>query len=281
MSTRWQRLGAFVVTAGDVGDDRLARFAASGGRWVAPVIYGDRSTGPVNLDRLEHDKERAKEHGIETWGWFNCFGGPAEQDAAAIAEIVRQHKLPVAILDLEIAYQYPQGNAGLMVELVYSLRKKLPNTGIGVSTNGMNNAMVWNGGAGHPERSFRALNIRAMPQWYTWEWKGDTAPIDQGQPPRAGDVRPDKNMRWLQMNGATEGNFAIPTGNHRGLPGSYVHGTLECTGLEGSSLAEELGWLHAAQRYGYTMGWSIYDLENTPDGDFTLMAAERGKTFLV
>ena len=61
---------------------------------------------------------------------------------------------------------------------------------------------------------------------------------------------------------------------------SYIHPVFEVTGLEGGNLASELAWLPAAKQYGFGAGFWLYDLENAPLSDLTLLAGERGRTFL-
>lgn len=272
MTTIWQQLGAFVVTANNLSDHRIEQFAAAGGRWLVPVVYGDDHSGPDNLQHLPRLIERCEPHGIRVGAWGNGWGGDPFVDAQALAKIARDHALPLVIADLEAAYQWPKGNPNLLPSFAYNLRAELKNTSIGISTNGLNNSGIWNGRTLSPARSMYDLGIRVLPQWYTWMGRADGAKTPFG------------NMQWLKENGGKDGNFRDPNAPntaYRGVPLSYVHGTLESTGLEGSVLAEEIGWLRAAKPYGYTVGWSLYTLENAPDEDLALCAAERGKTFLV
>lgn len=277
MSTIWQRLGAFVATGENLTDDRISAFATAGGSWLCPVVYGDDASGPWNLAHLDDLARRAAsfktvgtKRGVQVGAWCNCFGGDPQTDARRIAQIVTDHRLRLCILDLEAAYQYPQGNADLMPQLVAAVRHLLPTVNLAVSTNGLNNSMIWNGRTLTPPRSFFDLGVRILPQWYEW-----MAAVDPS-------TRPDVNMKWLKEHGASDGNFADKTApNGRGCSLSYVHGTLESTGLEGSHLDRELDYLHAARAFGLTPGWSIYTLENATEADLTLMAFERGKSFLV
>lgn len=234
MSTVWQRLGAFVVTAENLSDDQIAAFAGAGGSWIAPVIYGDQVSGPWNIAHLEELKARAARfkvtgttRPVEVFGWFNCYGGDPAVDAAAIARLVRDHRLTLAILDLEAAYEYPDGNAGLMPPLVAATRGWLPNTELGVSTNGLNNAKIWNGRTLSPQRSFADLKVRVLPQSYSWMAAQD------------GSTRFDTNMKWLKEHGATDGNFADATAlNGRGVP--------LCVTPETRVLTHDLRWVPCA-----------------------------------
>lgn len=285
MTTVWQQLGGFVETAQNLGEDRVAAFADVGGRWVAPVLYGDQASGPWNLEHIEETKQSCARHGVAVGGWFNCWAGDPLLDAAAIAAITLQHQLKPCVIDLEAAYQFPNGH-GDMPKLVAELRRLLGRSWpIAVSTNGMNNSMIWNGRTLSPARSFYALGIRVLPQWYSWEWGDSNDPLDLQAQPVAGDTRPDKNMRWLKVFGGSDFNFRDPTArvvSYRGLPLSFVHGTVEATGTEGASLADELRWVTASQAYGYTTGLSYYLLEAAPnfDADMALLRAVRGKLFL-
>jgi|SRR5581483_1239085 len=273
MTNIWQQHGSFVATGENLSPDTVKRYSEAGGRWYVPVIYGDSASGPWNLSNIEYLKSMGNEYGVAVGGWYNGFGYDPKNDADAIATIHQENGLRLIILDLEAAYQYPGGNPNLMPILVKELRNKLPKADIGVSTNGLNNSMIFNGRTLTPPQSFYDLAIRVLPQWYN-------APV-YGQGPW---TRPDANMNWLKTNGTTDYNFfdlTTPNKSKRGVPLSYVHGTLEATGLEGSDLATELAQLRAAKNYGYTYGWSIYLLENTPYSDFDLIEAENGKTFLV
>lgn len=274
MATRWQQLGALVATARNVDDERLKKFAQVGGRWIAPVVYGDDSSGPWNLANLSPLKARASSLGIATGGWFNCWGGDPVVDARNIARIVRDHQLKLVILDLEAPYKYPDGQPHLMPLLLWELRKLLPvgTIPIGVTSYGkVDRAMIWNGRTLDPPQSFYDLRIRFLPQWYSFIYGTDAS------------YRPDMAMLDLKENGASDFNIMDPTApGGRGIPLSYVHGLLEATGLEGSSLEDEIFWLRRACRlFGYTFGWILYLLENVSEPDWPLIEAERGKTFLV
>ncbi len=274
MTTVWQQLGAFVSAGVNLREDQLASFAQSGGRWIVPVLYGDDATGPWNLANIEGLKGRADHYGVATGGWFNCWNKlSADQEAANIAAIVKEHQLKLAVLDCELAFQYPVGDPSALAPLLRALRALLPSESIAVSTNSLNDSFIYNGRTLTPPQSFYDLGVRVLPQWY------NSPAYGQGT-----WTRPDQNMQWLKANGATNGNFRdsnAPKVSYRGVPLSYVHGTLEGTGLEGADLAAALVQLRAARAFGYTYGWSYYLLENAPPGDFSLMAAERGVTFLV
>ena len=267
--TLWQRLGGFVYTGENLSDATLANFAAAGGFWLCPVIYGDDVAGPWNLANLDSLRARALSHGVSIVGaWCNCFGGDPQADARNVAQLATEHNLPLVILDLEAAYQYPQGNANLMPELVKALRDLLPHHALAVSTNGLNASMVWNGRTLTPRASFAKLGIRVLPQWYSGPgyWGCWTDALC--------------NTDWLRRNGASDPNFADPTAPRGyGVPLSYVHGTLEATGVEGSSLAAELSKVQAAVVSGYTYGLSLYTLERTPDSDFDLLRSVRNRLY--
>lgn len=258
-ATVWQQLGAFVQTGANLSDDSLKRFSEAGGRWYVPVIYGDNDSGPWNRNNFANLRTQAAKYRVKVGGWFNCFGGPIENDAQAIASIAKDKGINLVILDLEIAYQYPNPGTSLFQPLVSRVRELLPTAEIGVSSNGVDNAKAWN--------LFRKLKVRVLPQCYTWMMNQDTK------------TSPETIMKWIKENGTTDANLKY--GKVSGLPLSYVHPTLEVTGVEGSDLASEIQHLKASKKYGFSYGWSIYTLENTPYSDFPLLAAERGKTFLV
>jgi hypothetical protein len=87
-------------------------------------------------------------------------------------------------------------------------------------------------------------------------------------------------MSWLKDHG-TEDNLNDPSyANKRAVALSYVHPTLEVTGLEDANLAHGLSQCAAAYKYGLTPGFSIYLLENMPESDFALLAGQRGTLYL-
>ncbi len=279
--TRFQQLGAFVNNIGNCTNHFLDHFSNAGGRYVHPLLLqldGPDRPQPVpqpdpaveNLKAIAQFQDRCLQRGIacgiEAVGW----GGDAVLNAMAIANVVHQWNLGPIMLNLEASYQYPEGNSALMPQLVRAVRVLCPGRAIFVSTNGMNSASIWNGRTLTPPQSFYDLGIRVSPQWYSHYYNQDNHYLPKNQ------------MKWLRENGATDFNFKDISGaSGRGLPNSYVHGTLEVTGLEGSSLEQELDDLHEAQDYGHGMGWIMYDLENTPDSDWPLIVAEQGISFLV
>jgi hypothetical protein len=261
--TIWQKLGAFVATAENLGD--LAPFAAIGGAWIIPVLYGDDASGPYNLATIDALKARAGQHGIQVGCWANCWAGVPAADALAISRIVNAHGLDPVILDCEAAYQQ---NPDVFPQLLKAVRVALPHASLCVSTNSLNDSLIWNGRGLNPRESARRLGYRVAPQWYS-------------SPNYSGIwTDPLTNMAWLKEHG-TEDNFHDPTyKNQRAVPLSYVHGTLEVTGLEDASLAVSLGRCSEAKRYGLTPGLSIYLLENMPDADYALLASQRGTLYL-
>lgn len=267
--TIWQCLGGLVYTGANLAESTLDAFAGVGGKWIAPVVYNDDAAGPRNLELLPHLHELCAARGIRLGGWFNGTGGDPLKDAAAIAELAGKHGLELAILDLEAAYHYPDGNADLQPRLVAELRRLRPALELGVSTNGLDSSAIWNGRILEPPRSFYDLRIRALPQCYSSYYLRD------------GHTAPDQIMKWLKANGHLDGNFADATApNGRGVPLSYVHPTIEATGVEGSQLADELLRLELARVYGLTPGFSLYTLERVPSADWPRLAAVRGRLYL-
>ena len=265
MSTVWQRLGAFVYSIDNCDLNRLRHFHSIGGRWVVPVLIGDKATGPDNRAQLAQFKANCAAAGVRCGLWANGFGEPAAELAAEVAALAKGQNLSPVILDLEAPYK--RENAPKMPELLAAVRKLMPTRLLGVSSYGFcDREMIWNGRTLDPPRSFYDMRVRFLPQWYyVYDAK----------------YEPDWCMEDLRDNGATDGNIAdasAPGG--RGVPLPYVHGTLEVTGVEDSSLAVGLAMLRDARVYGFTYGFSIYTLESMPDADFELLAAERGKLFL-
>jgi hypothetical protein len=264
----WTALGALVYTGENLSDDTLDHFVWAGGRWITPVIFNDDTAGPGNLALLPHWQERGD---IMVGGWFNGVGGDPVVDAQSIGTLVNTHRLPLAVLDLEAAYQYPRGDANLMPVLVYELRKRQPGLLIGVSTNGLNGSMIWNGRtlpAPNGRKTMYDLGVRLLPQWcygpaYTGCW-----------------VDPVCNMTWLKEKGPTDGNMARKGVPSRAVPLSYVHPTVEGTGIEGADLAAGLEKLKAARKYGLTLGLSYYTLERAPASDLELLASVRGTLYV-
>jgi len=94
-------------------------------------------------------------------------------------------------------------------------------------------------------------------------------------------------MEDLKLNGPLDGNIRDDSApGKRGVPLPYVHGALECTGMDevngvAADLAKGLAQLRAAKAHGFTWGFQIYTLENVQGVDWDLLAAERGRLFLV
>lgn len=286
MATRFQQLGAFVGSSAKISDDQLAAFSDAGGRWVVVLLaqlgYPDGHDPDCvsNLAGIESFKNRCADHQIACGGWFNGWvggqlpdlpegglGTTALQDAEQVVGIVHTRGLPGPVmLDLESPYkQRPQE----LPVLVSECRRLMPTRGIAVSTNEPNDSMIWNGGNLGYSKSLRRLGVRFAPQWYN-------SPNYGGMWMHANET-----MQWLKDSG-NQDNFYDPTSpSNRAVPLSYVHGTLEVTGLEGSDLTPELNELQAAKASGYTTGFSIYMLENAQPNDFSLLKQQRGNLFLV
>lgn len=264
--TIWQGLGSFVYTGENLGEDKVQRFAEIGGSWVIPVLYGDDAAGPWNLANLGGVlKPMCARHGVKVGGWFNGWGGDPVVDADNVAAIVKAYKLDPVVLDLEAAYQK---NPDVFPQLLKDMRVRLPQASLGVSTNSLNDSLIWNGRGLTPRESARRLGYRVLPQWYN-------------SPNYLGPwADPAQNMAWLWANG-TKDNFFDPSyANQRAVPLSYVHGTAETTGLEGADLSQSLPRFAAAKAYGLTPGMSTYLLEVQPDGDFDLLQQHRGTLYL-
>lgn len=279
MTTRWQQLGAFVVDASAVSNDRLQQFYSSGGRWVVVLLaqlgYPDDHDPAVvqNLGLIDQFRVRCLQHGIACGGWFNGWAGgdqgtTALQDAEKVATITRNRNLGPVVLDCETPYSWPNGHPDELPKLVAATRAKLPGRSIGVSTIYPNDAAIWNGGSLGVAKSMRRLNVAMLPQSYN-------APVYGG----AQWMNPALTFQWLKAHGM-EGNFRDDSyENKRAVGLSQIHPTVETTGLEGADLAGELQQLHQAKAYGFTFGFSIYTLEAAPDSDFALLAATRGTLF--
>lgn len=266
MTSVWQQLGGLVYTGRDLSREQVEKFKAVGGRWVAPWLYQDDAVAGENrrLLGLWHS------WGVAVGGCMNCTGGSPADDARNIAQLATELELAVVILDLESPYQYPEGDSTLMPELVRALRARLPKVELCVSTNGLNDASIWNGRTLKPPRSFYDLGVRVSPQWYN-------------APRYAGSCWADPvcNMRWLKEHGHTDPNFRDPDQRYkRGVPLSFVHPSVEPTGVEGAELAGELAHVWEARQYGFTTGLNLYALERTPDADWPLLERWRGRLWL-
>jgi hypothetical protein len=262
----WQQLGGFVDTAENLSDDTLARFAAVGGAWIVPILYGDTSAAPYNLTYIESIKQQAARHGVKVGCWANGWAGDPQADATNIAAIATGHSLDPIILDCEAAYQK---NPDVLPHLLKNVRVALPKANLCVSTNSLNDSLIWNGRGLTPQESARRLGYRVAPQWYS-------------SPNYTGCwTDPVCNMEWLAGPGGSTDNLRdITYANKRAVPLSYVHPTLETTGLEQADLAFSLRQLALAKQHGFTQGLSLYLLENAPDTDFTLVGSYRGKLYL-
>lgn len=264
MTTVWQQLGAFVNKIEDLSDDQLVRFKSAGGAWIIPLVGGDPTIEEANRALTPHLQARCAPYGIKVGAWWNGWGESSEKLAAQVSGFAKLNGLSPIILDLE--YDYTGPNAWKMPELLNVLRGKIGGAwSLGVSTNAMNNSAIYNGRTLNPTRSFYTLGVRALPQWYSWVYRQD------------GAYRPDMQMKWLKEHGDSDYNFKSPVGPFgRGLPLSYVHGTVEVSGVEGADLDDELHLVQMAQRYGFTKGVSLYLLERMPESDFGILAKYRG-----
>ena len=277
MATRWQQLGGFVGEGFDLSYEQLEDFHRVGGRWIAVLLaqlgypYDHDPACTRNVAALLHIKEWCQQLGIACGGWFVGWAGgelnqsPAE-DAEQVRRMVQGFNLGPVILNCENAYQnYPQE----LPKLLYETRLRLKTRSIGVSTNSPNDSLIWNGGLLGHKACCHALSIKMLPQWYS-------------SPNYSGPwFHPDLNMAWLKDHGMEDNFYCSVRKNHRAVAQSEVHGTLEVTGLEGSSLAISLAELNAATQYGFTKGFSVYLLESMPHEDFGRLASVAGKLFLV
>jgi hypothetical protein len=275
--SRWQQLGAFVGDANSLSYDQLKEFHTVGGRWIAVLLaqlgypYDHDPACVHNVAKLLELKEWCTEFGVACGGWFNGWAGgelhtTAAEDAEQVRRYVQGFNLGPVILDCEAAYkEHPQELPHLLMEV----RKRIKTRSIGVSTNEPNDSLVWNGGAFGHKSSMYHLGIRLLPQWYS--------------SPNYSSVwmRPDLTMKWLKEHGDEDNFLDYDAPANRAVPLSYVHGTLEVTGLEGASLATSIEQLKLSKQYGYTSGFSIYMLEAMPQGDFKYLADVRGSLFYV
>ena len=94
--------------------------------------------------------------------------------------------------------------------------------------------------------------------------------------PEIVEMRRINKLEIVPMSTSTRTYFAEGFAAHN----SYIHPTIEVTGMEGADLAGELADLETAKQYGLTPGFSIYLLENCPYGDFDLLANVRGSLYL-
>ena len=265
--TIWQGLGGMVYTGSNLSEDTLAEFESVGGSWITPVLYGDDAAGPWNLANLGGVLiPAAHRHNLSVGGWFNVTAGDPEVDATNIAAIVKVYNLKLAILDAEAAYQK---NPDVFPHLLKDVRVKLPIANLAVSTNSLNDSLIWNGRGLKPPESARRLGYRVLPQWYN-------------SPSYSGCwCDPVCNMAFLRDQGMKD-NFFDPTYlNHRAVALSYVHGTAEVTNEEGAVLETALPRFVEAKPYGLTYGLVLYTLENTPGtNDLQLVKKYRNILYL-
>jgi hypothetical protein len=262
-----------VYSGVNLGEDTVARFADAGGQWVAPVVYGDEVAGPWNSANLDGLRTMCGRHGVAVHGWFNYFGTDPAVFAGDVAAIVAAKNLELAILDCEASVQ----GSTLMSQVALAVRQRLPKTLLGITTNSLNDSVVWNGrldGVPQPAwKSVRRLGYRLIPQWYN-------APRYGGRSNKW--TCADLNMEWLKGPGGTTDNLRDESyANKRAVALSYVHGATSATGVEGADLAGELVEFAAAKKHGYTGGLIYYTLEREPGtNDMALLQAVRGTVYV-
>lgn len=278
MATRWQQLGGFVGAAENLSYQQLEKFRNVGGRWIVVLVdqvgYAWNHDPAVvhNIARLFELQQWCEELGVALGGWFNCWAGgelhltPADE-ADEIARKVKGFNLMPVVLNCEYAYKRkPQA----LPQLLSEVRKRITTRSIGISTNEPNDSLIWNGGSLGYLKSCWNLNIRMQPQWYY-------------APPYMNSMwhRADQTMEWLKSYGMIDNFYDFTAPADRAVPLSYVHGTVEVTGLEGADMAASIEELKRAKQYGYTTGFQIYLLEQMPQSDFDLLASVRGILFQV
>jgi hypothetical protein len=274
MATRYQQLGAYVVSLQKLGYADLQKFHTVGGRWIAPIIQQvgyppDHDPQCVtNRSLIPQYKAWCDEIGIALGGWFMCWDlGGAEANAAEIEMYVRAYDpdlMPV-VLNCELAYK---ARPNALPELIAAYRRRIKTLSTFLSVIDLNDSMIYNGGGG--VGCARACNIRVSPQWYS-------APKYQSM-----WFDPYKNLAWLKERG-TEGNLrCLHVKDHRAVPNSWVKGTVEATGVEGASMQASLDSLSRAKADKlYDFGLSVFTLDSMPPEDYDRLAAVRGKLFLV
>lgn len=276
MATIFQQLGAFVIDTENVDLNRLKRFNAVGGRWVVPILRGDDVAAPRNLATIDEFRAKCVQAGIRCGIWANGWGEPADVVVEEVAQIAYGHKLGPVMWDLEAPYKAP--NEAKLPILLQKARQRMPGKSQIVTSFGfLDRQMLWNGRTLSPPMSYYDLGVRFSPQHYT-QYDAKYAAT--------------YCMKDLRDNGATDFNIADPTApGGRGVPLSYVHGCIECTGMDpvngvAADFTKGLADLTAAKQFGFTYGFQIYTLENMPwsetiEGDWLRLANERGKLFLV
>lgn len=276
MATIWQQLGAFIIDCENVDLSRLKRFHAVGGRWVVPILRGDDSTAPRNLATIDGFRAKCVEAGIKCGIWANGWGEDPDIIVAETAKIAEDHKLGPVMFDLEAPYKAP--NEAKLPILLQKARVRMPGRGICVTSFGfLDRQMLWNGRTLSPPKSYYDLKVRFSPQHYT-QYDAKYSAV--------------YCMSDLKANGASDFNIKDSTApGGRGVPLSYVHGCIECQGMDpvngvAADFAKGLADLTAAKAHGFTYGFQIYTLENMPwseqiEGDWLRLANERGKLFLV
>lgn len=268
-----------------LSDERLDDFQRVGGRWVAVLLaqlgYPPSHDPAVtrNLAVIDSLRSRCEARKLACGVWANGWAGgvqgtTAEEDAATVAALVHSHDLGPVVLDCEEAYHFPGGDPAALPRLLWAVRKLIPTRSVLVSTNEPNDSMIWNGGSiaqglPGPKGACFPLGVRMAPQWYF------TSPHYPDSP----WLDPVRTMAWLQQNGNVDNFFYAGGPDHRAVPLSWVHGTLEATGVEGSDLAAGLARMIEAKQHGLQPGMSVYTLEAMPDDDLPRLAAARGKLF--
>lgn len=267
----WQGLGAFCADAANLSQQNIADFADAGGCWVALLVQGDDHNTPGNIDLLTELQNELHARNIALWGWHNYWGEDADHFAVILHELQEQYGLGNHILDCEAAVQ---GNTK-MSQVALAVHQRI-GPGFGVSTNSLNDSVVYNGRLDGVDpalwQSFRQLQIRVLPQWYQ-------SPLYSGT-----WVDPVENMQWLQSEAGASDNLhdarAAKWGYHA-VPLSYVHPTGEGTGIEGASWQQFLDKCVEAQKFGLTKGISYYLLEESSTvQDMAIVKQYRGKLYV-
>lgn len=282
MASVFQQLGAYVYTGVNLGTDRLDHFRSVGGKQICLLVYNDDAVANDNKALLPGLRAQCSNRGISIWGWFNGRGGDYVADARAIVGLYTNLNLKGMHIDLEAEYQN-DGAAkmpALLNEIMNLTRNFSVKPPIIVNTNGMNNSMIWNGRTLDTPKSVGAMGVRVSPQWYDCYYRKDAHTTPQAQ------------MEWLLKNGNKDFNFKDPhatktTPKFQGLPRSFVHPSIEGTGMEatvspgGCSVEREINDCLEARAFGLTAGLWYYTLEAGPEQDLDLISKQRGVLYLV
>lgn len=259
----------------NLSEEHLQEFAHAGGTYIVVCLYGD-DIASDNEKQIGILKLRCQEYRVKVGIWANYFGEDPSLYAAKVAALVHKYDIGPVMLDCEAAVQ---GNT-LMAQVSKAIRLALPTRDICVSTNSLNDSVVYNGRIEGELpiswRSFIDLGIRVSPQWYSSYADGTCPGCTQGTP----WADPEQNMAWLQAHGNEDNLRDMNAPGMRAVPKSYVKGTVEVTGMENSKIQTSLDSMLRAKAQGnYTFGLLTYLLENTPASDWPLIAAVRGRLY--